>query len=43
MKEELPAKFTETAKEGEIELTFCEMFRTDGEPDQPTISGPFEC
>lgn len=37
MKEELPSKFIEIAKEGELELTFCDMFRDKGEPDWPRM------
>jgi len=37
MKGELPSEFTEIAKEGELELTFCQMFRANGEPNWPRM------
>ena len=36
MKKKLPfSEFSEIAAEGELELTFCEMFRANGEPYNP--------
>ena len=38
MKKKLPfSEFSEIAAEGELELTFCEMFRANGEPNWPRM------
>lgn len=37
MKKKPFSEFSKIAAEGELELTFCEMFRTDGEPNWPRM------